>query len=169
MINCIEAKFGMHLGVVGGYYFSRMKNHLGYYIGLTGRKVNGPEWIHCGAADYFVKRENLKKLEEEIIRRTGSGTGLEDIQGIVKKYQEPCGEGFKNEELINEIFGKESLEEIYHELERRSKDSDFARETLELLSLSSPFSLKVNFEQMKRGKELSFEENLKMNMRVTNR
>lgn len=159
----------MHLGVVGGYHFSRMKNHLGYYIGLTGIRVKGPQWIHCGMADYFVKSENLKKLEEEIIRETGPNINLKEIQNIIQKYQEPCGEGFPNEELINEIFNKESLEEIYQELEKRSKDSEFAVKTLKMMNSSSPLGLKVMFEQLKRGKNLNYEENLKLDMRIESR
>lgn len=159
----------MHLGIGGAYYFSRMKNHLGYYIGLTGRRVKGHEWIHCGAADYFVKRENLHELEAEILKESGPDTTLMELRNIVKKYQEPCEEGFKNEELINEIFGKQSLEEIYQELELRSKTSSFATETLKLMNMNSPLSLKVIFEQLKRGKDLNFEENLKMDMRIFKR
>ena len=48
-------------------------------------------------------------------------------------------------------------------------DSDFAAETLQILSRMSPTSLRLTFEQLRRGRELSFDENLKMEFRIVRR
>jgi len=146
-----------------------MRNNLGYFLGITGYSLKGKEVAECGIADFFVKQERLEDLEKEIVEKTTRNIELDGLRTIVKKYAEPIDQGrmkYAHEDLVNNVFGKASLETIYEELDSTNKDKDFAREVLEIMNRNSPLSMKVIFEQIKRGKNLSFEDNLKMDMRL---
>ena len=164
--NELEAKVGLFLGIGGGYHFSRMRNYLGYYLGLTGFSLKGKEAVQVGLADFFVKREKLQELELEILEKTNQKTTVEDLRKIVRNYAEPVENKFEHEELIGKVFGKSSVEEIFKELEIVSETNSFAKKMLEAMKLLSPTSLKIIFEQLKRGESLDLKENLKMDYRI---
>lgn len=58
-----EARIGFFTDVSGGYFLSRLRNNLGYYLGLTGIHLKGKELVEVGIANYYVKREKLGELE----------------------------------------------------------------------------------------------------------
>jgi len=158
----------MLLGIGGGYHFSRMRNNLGYFLGLTGLALRGKEVVQCGIADFYVKREKLQELENAILEHTNESIKVEDIRNLVRKYAEPVENKYVHEELINTLFGKDSVEEIYKELEIASQSITFAKEMLHGMKLMSPVSLKIIFEQIKRGKSLDLKESLKEDFRMCN-
>jgi enoyl-CoA hydratase len=169
MFGMIEAKIGFFTDSGAAYYFSRLRNNLGLYLGLTGKILVGQEIVQVGLADYYVKRENIQKLEQEIIEHTNKDTKLEEIQAIIKKYEEPVERKYPNEEFINEIFGKNSLEEIYTALKNTTTHKEFAEEIVNTMDSQSAISMHVIFEAIRRGKDLDLAENLKMDMRVVTR
>ncbi len=61
-----EAKLGLFTDVGGGYFLSRLKNNLGLFIGLTGYRLKGADLYHAGVADYYVQRDKLHMLKDEI-------------------------------------------------------------------------------------------------------
>jgi enoyl-CoA hydratase/carnithine racemase len=62
-----EAKLGLFTDVGGGYFLSRLSNNLGMFLGLTGYRLKGADLFHAGVADYYVNRENLASLKQDII------------------------------------------------------------------------------------------------------
>jgi len=60
-----EARIGHFLGSACGYHFSRMRSHLGYFLGLTGYMLKGKELVQCGVADFYIKREKLPIVLED--------------------------------------------------------------------------------------------------------
>jgi len=164
-----EAKIGLFSDVGGGYFLSRLRNNLGYYFGLTGSRLKGQELVQTGIADFFVKREKLQSLEQEIIESASPNTKLEDLKSIVKKYEDPVERKYPNEELINKIFGKESVEEIYQALKESTENAEFTQKLASIMDSQSPLSMKIIHEQIKRGRNLDLKENLQMDMRIVTR
>ena len=159
----------MFSDVGGGYFLSRLRNNLGYYFGLTGSRLKGQELVQTGIADFFVKREKLQSLEQEIIESASPNTKLEDLKSIVKKYEDPVERKYPNEELINKIFGKESVEEIYQALKESTENAEFTQKLASIMDSQSPLSMKIIHEQIKRGRNLDLKENLQMDMRIVTR
>lgn len=58
-----EARLGFFTDVAGGYFLSRLRNHIGMYLGLTGARLKGKELVATGVANYYVPREKLAALE----------------------------------------------------------------------------------------------------------
>lgn len=63
-----ETKIGFFTDVCGGYFLSRLPNNIGYYLGLTGTQLKGEDVFKAGIANYYVSRDNLPKIFEEIKR-----------------------------------------------------------------------------------------------------
>jgi hypothetical protein len=57
-------------------------------------------------ADFYVKRENLEKLEQDIIQNMKPDTTLEELRSIVRKYEEPVERKYPNGDLIQEILAR---------------------------------------------------------------
>jgi len=153
----------------GGYLFSRMQENIGYFLGLTGSPLKGEEIVQCGIADYFVKSENLKKLEKKIQEKVNQGQEV-DVKGlhqVVKEYAEPINGLYKNAGFISKVFGKPTLEEICRELENQSTTNEFAKGLFERVKGNSPVGMKVIYEQIRQGSEIDFKESLKVDMRIT--
>lgn len=146
-----------------------MRSNLGFFLGLTGSRVKGKELVETGLAHYYVTREKLQQLEQDIIKNTTINTKLEDIQALVKKYEEPVKKHYPHEEFINEVFGKGSVEEIYNALKTTTKHKEFADKLVHLMDGQSPLSMRVIHEQIKRGKNLDLAGNLKMDFRLVMR
>lgn len=50
-----EAKLGFFTDVGVNYRLARMRNNIGFYLGLTGSRLKGEETFIAGLANYFVK------------------------------------------------------------------------------------------------------------------
>ena len=131
--------------------------------------LKAEEVVQVGLADFFVLSDKLKFLEQELLDRTNKDTSVEDLRAIVQKYAEPVANKYANEEFINDVFSKGSVEEIYSTLQNTQQNKEYAQSLLKRLDLHAPLSMKVIFEQLQRGKSLNLRENLMMDRRVTAR
>jgi enoyl-CoA hydratase/carnithine racemase len=52
----LECKIGFFTDVAGGYFLSRLRNNIGYYIGLTGARLKGEQVYQAGLANYFIPK-----------------------------------------------------------------------------------------------------------------
>lgn len=157
-----ECQVGYYPDCGVSYYFSRLRKNIGIYLGLTGTAISGKEAYSLGLADYFVPSEKLKELEEECLRVVDVDISVEKLKKIVEKYSENTKEPFENEDEIESIFGKNTLKEVFQELERRSASSAFAKKTLGKLNKCSPKSLRIAFEQHQRAKKMDINQVLEM-------
>jgi len=164
-----EAKIGLFTDVAGGYFLSRLRSNLGYFLGLTGTRLKGQELVQTGLADYYIKREKLESLEKEIVDTTTSETKVEDLRNIVQKYQEPVEKKYNNEEFIKKAFGQGSVEKIIETLKNSTENKEFADKLVAAMNSQSPLSMKIIHEQIKRGADLDLRRNFQMDMRLVTR
>lgn len=61
-----ETKIGFFTDVCGGYFLSRLRNNIGYYLGLTGGQLKGEEVYRAGLANYFVDRKSMPLIFRDI-------------------------------------------------------------------------------------------------------
>jgi enoyl-CoA hydratase/carnithine racemase len=169
IITCLEAKIGLFTDVGGGYFLSRLRSNLGFFLGLTGQRLKGAELVQVGFAHYYVKKEKLVQLEAEIIEKTNDNTKLDDVVKIVEKYQEKVELKYPNEEFIKQTFGKGSVQDIYKALKEASDKNEMAGKLVKQMDSQCPISMAVIHEQIKRGGKLDLAENFKMDFRIVQR
>lgn len=125
--------------------------------------------VQVGLANFFVRKENLEKVEKELIANVKSDTSDEKIFDIVRKYHEkPAGE-YQFNQQARELFAGDSLKDIYNNLHNDKKFPEFSKKMLKTMEEFSPSSLRIIFEAIKKGKNMTLDEVFKMEFRLTQR
>lgn len=82
-----EAKIGFFTDVGSGSTLANLRNNIGMYIALTSGRLKGEEVYTSGFANYFVNRENIHKIYEEISSQIkNSKNPKATIEEILSKY-----------------------------------------------------------------------------------
>ena len=55
-----EAKLGMFTDICSCYFLSRLRNNIGFYLGMLGARLRGEDAFISGLANYFVPRKDLE-------------------------------------------------------------------------------------------------------------
>lgn len=166
-----ETAIGFFPDVGASHFLPRCPGSLGLFLGLTGHRLFGRDIFKAGIATHFVPSDKLHSLEEELMRL--ENPNVITIDSILSKYQEQWEIDYRKEfslkpyiGRINSIFGQAgSVEEIIQGLQK--DNTDWAKKQIETLRKMSPTSLKVTFEQLKRGKSLSLSECLNMEYAIS--
>ena len=120
--------------------------------------------MRLGIATHFVEFGAIEGLKKAII------ADPRRIEETLRKYRADAGKaallGFEQD--LNRLFVGESVEQIFEFLTLDS--SDWGRAQLEVMKTKSPQTLKVAFEQLKRGADLTdFADNMAMEYRIGSR
>lgn len=162
-------RFGMpQVGIgsvpdIGGTYFlSRLDNHTGTYLALTGRIIGPADAYRLRLISHCIPSAHFHVVKDALADN-------HPIDRLLDGLHRDPGEG----ELapltpaIHRIFGAESVEEILARLDAEQGEFErWARETAAEIRKKSPTSLKIAFEQMRRGRSLSLAEALKLEYRI---
>jgi len=167
-------------------------------LGLTGARLFGYDLVHAGIATHYSTHNDWPSQLELAFSTTGSTyeqaeDSIENIGWHLNELDRtPEPEFSLSKEKLNfirETFSLPTIEEIIEKLtatantittttaqsstssssSSSSSLIEFASQTLKSLSKSSPLSLKVTHQLLKRGKKLSLPECLKMEYRLTQR
>lgn len=99
----------------------------------------------------------------------------ENIETVISKYSHseselpPFSISPEDLNIIQEVFTDEKdLKHIFDTLDSHSNQK-LLKPYLDILNSSCPISLRVIFEQLKRGKNLSYKDNLIMDLRIATR
>ncbi|XP_024384880.1 3-hydroxyisobutyryl-CoA hydrolase 1 isoform X1 [Physcomitrium patens] len=166
-----ETAIGLHPDVGASYFLSRLRGHLGEYLGLTGTRLDGADLLSCGLATHFVPSQRLADLED---RLGGLNTGDAGVVGTaIDEFCDVVYPGDKSplhrRDVIAECFGKETVEEIVETLEAKaaSSDDEWFSETLAIMKKVSPISLKVTLRSIRQGKQESLFQCLEREYRLS--
>jgi enoyl-CoA hydratase/carnithine racemase len=170
-IYIIETAIGLFPDVGATYFLPRVFNNetsVGLYMGLIGEKIKGVDLAKCGIATHFVPQQKIETLKKALIDNTNEDINLSKLLNIVKEFSDvtynPNEFYFPKLDEIKKIFQLDSLDDVFKRLnilkENGSEDEkNWANGVLKTLNKSSPISLLVAFEQIKRGSKIkSMEE-----------
>ncbi|KAG4078987.1 hypothetical protein HA402_001642 [Bradysia odoriphaga] len=167
-----RTKFSMPETIIGyfndaasSYWLSRLENNFGIYVGLTGSYVKGYDMKKSGLATHYVESEKLDQLEQSLIR-CQSHADVEKVLSESSSDPPSCASELdKILPNINKCFGGVTVEEIFDNLD--NDGSEWAKDTLTVLKMKSPTSLKVSHRSFTTGKNISLRECLNMEMVLT--
>ena len=154
-----ETGIGLFPDVGGGYFLSRCPGHLGEYLALTGRVINGVEAMLAGLADAQVDSGRLVGLWDSLgATPYESGDAVERwCQTYAQKNTEKAVMPL---EKINAIFGLENVQSMLSALD--ADESEWAVETAATLRKRSPLMLCVVLEQVRRARSMGLADDLRM-------
>lgn len=164
IVSMRETSVGFSGASGASYFLSRLRSNVGVYLAMTGFTLRGFDLKKIGLATHFVESKKLKSLEKDLEAITSS----DDIGKIIAGYSAiPMTFDTEFDRVVPKIercFDAGTVEEIYENL--RKDGSKWAKETIKMLDLKSPTSLKVCHRQLYLGKMLTLKECLKMEFRI---
>lgn len=155
-----ETGIGFFPDIGASYILPRLPGALGYYLGLTGRILEGSDGVWAGFATHFVPRARLGALREALVA---------DGPAALAPFAEPLPPFSLApvREVIDHAFAAPSLAEVLARLTASSHP--FASETLALLRTRSPSSLFWSFDLLRRGAQSSLPRALEQELALTRR
>eukprot|EP00802_Teleaulax_amphioxeia_P004913 Tamp_04917.p1 GENE.Tamp_04917~~Tamp_04917.p1 ORF type:complete len:357 (-),score=83.99 Tamp_04917:219-1289(-) len=76
---------GGYPGVGGSFYLPRLRRHVGFYLALTGARINVEDALYAGAVTHYVQTHRLDKLQKAL---TDSDFNVsdEEVMAIVDDF-----------------------------------------------------------------------------------
>ena len=156
-----ETGIGLFPDVGGGWYLSRMPDHLGLWLALTGARIKAADCELLGIATDFVESSKIAALKAGVLADPAAiETLLTELEGDAGRP--PIAQ---HQDEIARLFGGESVEAIVAALQ--AAGTDWATEQLKVLATKSPQTLKVAFRQLQEGaRAANFADNMAMEYRI---
>ncbi|KAG1693162.1 3-hydroxyisobutyryl-CoA hydrolase, mitochondrial [Nymphon striatum] len=175
-----ETAIGLFPDVGGTYFLPKLGGQLGLFLALTGYRLKGRDVQKCGVATHYVTSDMIEDLEQEL--RVLKSKSLLSIQDILDKYHGrydkillQCFDKRKDPPFslesrlgkINTMFNCKNVEDIITKLQEDG--TEWSLEIVKLMKSMSPISMKVTLKQLTRFKDLSLQEALQMEYRISQR
>ena len=156
-----ETGIGLFPDVGGGWYLSRMSDHIGLWLALTGARIKAADCeLTCIATDY-VESARIPDLKAAIVADPGA------VETLLTEFGGDAGRPSlaAHQDEIAKLFAGDSVEAIVANL--KAADTDWARDQLAILATKSPQTLKVAFRQLRLGGAMTrFSDNMAMEYRI---
>lgn len=156
-----ETGIGLFPDVGGGWFLSRMSDHFGLWLALTGARIKAADCELTGIATDYVESARLPDLKAAIVADPAA------VETLLTEFEGDAGRPAlaAHQDEIAKLFAGDSVEAIVAGL--KAADTDWAREQLAILATKSPQTLKVAFRQLRSGGAMTrFSDNMAMEYRI---
>jgi len=154
-----ETGIGLFPDVGGSYFLSRLPKNIGMYLALTGNRIKSSDAIFLGISQHFIESEKHGKIIDYLSEGKNPESFIQDL-----KLDPSVSEIEKISNEIGNLFDAESVEGILENLENHK--GELATKSLDTILKKSPTSLKLAHKQITNGKNINFEECMKMEYRM---
>jgi len=157
-----ETGIGLFPDVGGSYFLPRCAGQVGMYLALTGARLKTADCIHAGVATHFIPAAEWPSLVDGLAEGAEPGALIEalaraaDDAPLVSKRAE-----------IDGTFGESSVGAILTKLGAGA--SAWGPETAKTIRTKSPTATKLAFRQIREGKNLEFDDCMRMEFRMVSR
>lgn len=166
-----ETGIGFYPDVGGTYFLPRLPGKTGYYLGLTGARLDCDTSVALGVATLKVARESLNNIiralaDEPLDDRAGL-SARQRASEVLNQFNLPIQPShlLAQQAEIDHCFAGDRMEAIISLLQQSR--SPLMKEAIAVLAKKSPTSLKVTLKALQEGKELDFDECMKQEYRLT--
>jgi enoyl-CoA hydratase len=159
-----ETGIGLFPDVGGGWYLSRIPDHIGMWAALTGARLKAADCLLIDIATHHTPSADIDALKARLLAEPER---FETILGAahVDPGPAPLAEARGK---IAALFAGDSVESIFAALEADS--GEWASDQLAILRKKSPQAMKVSFRQLQLGAAMnSFANNMVMEYRLAGR
>lgn len=154
-----ETNIGLFPDVGGGYFLSRCPGRLGEYLGLTGHMLGGAQAVAAKLADIALPSGMLEPIWQTLI-----SSPFENPESVERWVLAQAGamtpEKLSPQPLIDEVFGLPTVADMLLQLE--SAADEWSQKTAQSLRQRSPLMLHVVLEQIRRARQMSLADDLRM-------
>ena len=154
-----ETNIGLFPDVGGGYFLSRCPGRLGEYLGLTGQILSGAQAVAAKLADIALPSGMLEPIWQTLI-----SSPFENAESVERWVLAQSGamtpEKLTPQPQIDEVFGLPTVADMLTRLE--SASDEWSQKTAQALRHRSPLMLHVVLEQIRRARQMSLADDLRM-------
>ncbi len=158
-----EVGIGYFPDVGATYFLPRLSHRAGVWLALTGARIGAADASTLGLMTHHVPSARF----DAVIEALAAGEGVDDV---LRREAQPIGAGDVLTHLpaIERLFCGASVEAILAVLDAEASGDHvaFAREAAVAMRTKSPTSLKLAFEQIRRGAAADFDECLRIELRL---
>lgn len=160
-----ETGIGLIPDVGGSFFLPRLAGKAGVYLGLTGERLRGPDCVRVGVATHFVPANKLDTLVSALSEVDPDGDLHAQADDVLGRFAEPDYTSPYNaiKAQVDELFSGGSVQTILSALE--ADGGEWALKMRTRILSKSPTSVFVAFEQLLRGKMLSFRDGIAQELR----
>lgn len=157
-----ETGIGMFPDVGGSYFLPRCPGEIGMFLGLVGKGLKAADCLYAGIAEANVP---LSRHDELVAALAGG----QDVDAALAALHEDPGPAPMGEHrgTIDRCFAGGSVQRIAAAL--AAEGTSWAEAIRDEMLRKSPFALSVAHRQLRRGRELDFEDCMAMEYRVSQR
>jgi enoyl-CoA hydratase len=168
-----EVGIGFFPDVGGTWFLPRLPGELGAWCALTGERLKAADAVASGVATHRVASARFPDLAAALC----SGVA---VDAILAAFAEPAGEGPMTalRPAIDRLFAANSVEAILAALDGASQEGAsqeaasedvWTRTTAATIRGKAPTSLKITLAQIRRGREWSFDQCMRAELRIASR
>ncbi|WCL55152.1 enoyl-CoA hydratase/isomerase family protein [Gimibacter soli] len=160
-----ETGLGLIPDVGGGWFLPRLPGEAGMYLALTGARLKAADLFALGIATHVVASADVPALVQALADADiHCGNCVKGVLAKFHKEPDPAPLAAHMDQ-IDEIFAGFSVEDIIAGL--KADGGEWAVKEYDLLLTKSPTSMKVTFEQLRRGAAAeTFREVMLMEYRI---
>ena len=155
-----ETIIGLFPDVGGGYFLSRCPGHIGEYLALTGEVIAAQQALQYGLADVQIEAAQQAALWAALGEQTFANRAQVE-EWLALQVGPQNTELIKPDAHIDGFFSLLRVKHIVDALEK-AKDDRWAQKTAALLRKRSPMMLHVTLEQIRRARQMSLADDLRM-------
>ena len=145
-----EARIGLFPDVGGGYFLSRCPGYAGEWLGVTGQVLHAGDAVAFGLADVCVPADALAAIWQ-------SANPLAHARDVA---QPAPTQWHAQAAAIDDVFGLPTWAQALQALQRSTLD--WAKQAHEAIQGHSPLMCQVIWEQIRRARDLSLAQALRM-------
>jgi enoyl-CoA hydratase/carnithine racemase len=155
-----ETNIGLFPDVGGGYFLSRCPGHVGEYLALTGDVVGAEEALQYGLADVKLDAARLPAVWAALGAKAFASIN-EAKSWLASEVGQPDAALIQPDSHIDSFFSLLRVKHMVDALEK-AKDDRWAQKTATALRKRSPLMLHVTLEQIRRARQMSLADDLRM-------
>jgi enoyl-CoA hydratase len=157
-----EVGIGFFPDVGATWFLPRMPGELGTWCALTGDRLKTADAVAAGIATHHVRSQRFADLTDALC-------GNISVDAVLGAFAEPSP-GDTHRAAIDRLFSGDRVEDILRRLDAETgPDAEWAAKTAAAMRTKSPLSLKLALAQVRRGKDWSFEDCMRAEMRIVSR
>ncbi|MEO1089472.1 MAG: enoyl-CoA hydratase/isomerase family protein [Pseudomonadota bacterium] len=161
-----ETLIGMFPDVGGTFVLSRMADGVGQWLALAGTRLGPVDSLAAGVATHFIPAAAAGTLIGELGRVRNAAEVDEVVAGLAGSV-EGVSEIERHRDAIAAVFTQPGLDEVA--AAAAVEPSGWGREQWTAVLSRSPTSVKLAFAQLARGRELDFEDCMRLEYRMVRR
>jgi enoyl-CoA hydratase/carnithine racemase len=155
-----ETNIGLFPDVGGGYFLSRCPGHVGEYLALTGDVIGADEALQYGLADVKMDAARMPAVWAALGAQAFSSID-QAKRWLAHEVGQPDAALVQPDSHIDSFFSLLRVKHMVDALEK-AKDDRWAQKTATALRKRSPLMLHVTLAQIRRARQMTLADDLRM-------